>query len=274
LQRNEDFGNPTGYWCYVRPGDYLIGGWERGEPGETLTLPGFWIAKYPITVQQYRQFMHAGGYTIEEYWTPQGWKWKQYQKCVQPTFWEDEKYQHLNSADNQPAVGITWYEATAFATWLNTELAGSLPAGYRVRLPTEAEWEAAVAFDGAGKRRTYPWGEQEPDAERADFGKDWEMDSPAAVGERSAGAATCGAQDMVGSVWEATSSRYGSYPAQAAVEVEDFATDNRDVPWRDVPWRGRAWGNDRIHIRCSERYRSIPDYSYIIIGGFRLVLSF
>jgi formylglycine-generating enzyme required for sulfatase activity len=268
LQCNEQFGNPTGYWCYVRPGGYVIGGWKPGDPVETLTLPGFWIVKYPITVQQYRQFMQAGGYTTERYWTPNGWQWREGENCTQPLLWKHEEYPHFNSADNQPAVGITWYEATAFAAWVNTELAGSLPAGSRVRLPTEAEWEAAAAVDGAGKRRTYPWGKQEPDTQRADFGKNDTTDSPAAVGERPAGAAACGAQDMVGSVWEATSSSSARYPVQAAVVVADFATENHAVPFR-----GGGWAGNETFVRCAARARFSPDYVIYSILGFRLVLS-
>jgi serine/threonine protein kinase len=261
-QRNEDFGNPTGYWCYVRPGDYAIGGWETDLAEVTIPFPAFWIAQYPITVQQYHQFMQAGGYTTEEYWTPHGWKWIKGRR--QPNYWQDTRF---NNAENQPVVGVSWYEATAFAAWLTAELAASLPAGYRVRLPTEAEWEVAAAFDADGKRRTYPWGEQEPDAERADFGKSGHSGRPSAVGERLAGAAACGAQDMAGNIWEATCSRYADYPDRSAVVVDDFAASDSNVAWR-----GGAWGNDTTYICCAARDWTHPDHdsSY---NCFRLVLS-
>ena len=72
-KRNQQFGNPPGYWCYVRPAVYPIGGWEVGDVVESVRLPGFWIAKYPITVQQYRQFIASGGYDCRACWTEQGW---------------------------------------------------------------------------------------------------------------------------------------------------------------------------------------------------------
>ncbi|NJN67419.1 MAG: SUMF1/EgtB/PvdO family nonheme iron enzyme [Chloroflexaceae bacterium] len=269
-QRSEVFGESPGYWCYVRPGHYLIGGWKRGDALETITLSAFWIAKHPITVQQYRQFMQTGGYANQKLWTPNGWKWKEAYASgkgrTQPYFWEHERF---NYHDNQPVVIITWYEAVAFAAWLSTRQADILPPGYAIRLPTEAEWEAAAAYDVAGKRHRYPWGEAEPDASRADFGKDWYTDQPAPVGGYAAGAAACGAQEMAGSVWEATSSSYRAYPAGSGVVVRDFPMGSTNVPWR-----GGSWGSKRTNIQHAIRSRRVPDYGYGYgNGGFRVVVS-
>jgi len=106
LQRNETFGKPDGYWCYVCAGEYVIGGWKQSDPVETITLPGFWIAKYPITVQQYAQFMQAGGYTTASYWTPQGWQWRNDEERMQPDYWQHAQF---NSIASHPVAGISWY---------------------------------------------------------------------------------------------------------------------------------------------------------------------
>jgi len=262
-QRSEVFGQPAGYWCYVRPGHYLIGGWEQADRVETITLPGFWVAKHPITVRQYRQFMEAGGYATRRYWTDNGWTWKERVKCTQPDYWDEERFR----GDSQPVIGVSWYEAAAFAAWLSHHLASDLPPGSAIRLPTEAEWEAAAAYDAAGRRRTYPWGnEPEPTRDLANFDVVSDPDRPAPVGKRTAGAAACGAQEMVGSVWEAASSSYDAYPAGSGVLVEDFQADTGDVPCR-----GGCWVNPRTYVRCGSRRRYVPCYGYDN-WGFRLFL--
>jgi formylglycine-generating enzyme required for sulfatase activity len=68
---------------------------------------------------------------------------------------------------NQPVIDVNWYEATAFCAWLTEQPGDALPAGYALRLPTEAEWEASAAWDGRGGRRPYPWGAAEPTPELA-----------------------------------------------------------------------------------------------------------
>ncbi len=249
-QHNTVFGSPAGYWCYVRPGNYAIGGWEPNDAVETIALPGFWIGKYPITVQQYRQFMHAGGYTNEHLWTPNGWKWHTSRNRTQPWEWDDAKY----NSNNQPVIGVTWYEAAAFAAWINTELSGSLPSGHRIRLPTEAEWEAAAAYDGHGKRRTYPWGEQKPSSAHVD-NKNLVGNKAAAapVGGRPAGAAACGAHDMVGTVWEWTASEWkNAYPAGSGTVGKDYTTSD----WVSV--RGASWYHETHVLLCAARGRSYP----------------
>jgi formylglycine-generating enzyme required for sulfatase activity len=263
-QRNKRFGQPGGYWCYVRPGDYAIGGWEPNDPVATITLEGFWIAKYPITVQQYRQFKQEGGYDQKQYWTPNGWAWQQKQKRTQPLLWGEERF----NGNSQPVIGVTWYEATAFAKWLTTALANSLPQGACIRLPTEAEWEAAAGYDVNGHRTPYPWGEEKPTRERAVFNDNSKSkpQAPFPVGERPAGAAGCGAQDMVGSVWEPTCSSHAGYPAKSQQVETDFSTSSGDVPWR-----GGSWWSELDIIRCAVRIRGYPDSDYYDLG-FRVVL--
>jgi hypothetical protein len=164
-RRNETFGAPNGYWCYIRPGTYLISGWKEGEKSTDIELPDFWIARYPLTVAQYTAFIEDGGYQHEEYWTRQGWIWKQGINRIQPRYWDDTQYK----SPNQAVIRVTWYECMAFCAWLSARLADTLPAGYTIQLPTEAEWEAAAAYDGQMQRRTYPWGEEEPTPEHAIF---------------------------------------------------------------------------------------------------------
>ncbi len=261
-RRNEAFGSPAGYWCSVRPGAYRIGGWEQGEKAANITLPAYWIARYPITVAQFAPFIDQGyGKEAERWWTPKGRQWKQAQARTASYGWNEAPY----DGANQPVIGITWYEATAFCAWLTEQLGAALPAGFIVRLPTEAEWEAAAAYDGAMPRRTYPWGEDEPTPEHAIYDAA-NLGRPAPIGCCPAGAAACGALDMAGNVWEVTASSYRGYPNQSNTAEEDFTTGDYQVPWR-----GGSYYQSSTSVRCGARGRiNLVDVSYF---AFRVVVA-
>lgn len=265
-QRTEIFGECTGYWCYIPAGSYTIGGWQDDTAAE-IELPAFWIAKYPITVSQYNQFIEDGSYHTEEWWTENGWDWKQSSEVwIQPSLWGVSQF----NGSNQPIAGLTWYEAEAFTRWLNAQLVNTLPEGYAVHLPTEAEWETACAYDTEGKRRIYPWGDWPvPNALQANIGQDWQT-GPAPVGQRPTGVTAAGVQDMIGTVWEWTASSYGNYPDQSNSALQDFTAD-----LSYVTLRGGSWLSDSTSVRCEVRGGTYPNHygGFSLNGGIRVLLS-
>ncbi|MCX7792664.1 MAG: SUMF1/EgtB/PvdO family nonheme iron enzyme, partial [Chloroflexaceae bacterium] len=251
-RRTATFGQPAGYWCYLPAGTYRIGGWDDDAAAD-VPLAAFWIARYPITVAQYKPFVAVGyGPEAERWWTPEGWEWKRSLQRTEPWSWGESGY----NAPNQPVIGVTWYEAAAFCAWLSEQLGDALPAGYEVRLPTEAEWEAAAAWDGQGGRPPYPWGAAEPTPELAIYDASG-LGRPAPVGCCPAGAAACGALDLAGNVWEWTASSYRGYPAGSGAPVKDFTPGSGDKPAR-----GGSWWKDSTSVRCGAR-ESDP----FVIGG-------
>ena len=257
------FGSPMGYWCFVPEATHTIGGWNKGERKVKIALPAFWVARFPITVAQFRDFAAVGYSTAaEQWWTPEGWRWKQGNNLDQPVAFGYPQY----SGHNQPLVAITWYEAVAFAAWLNEQLDGVLPAGYVLRLPIEAEWEAAAMYDGTDTRRLYPWGVDEPTAERAIYDAS-QLDRPAPVGCCPAGMAACGALDLVGNVWEWTTSDAENYPHASAQGREDFTSDEYTVALR-----GGAYYENSTNVRCGARGRGSPDDD-VNVNGFRVVVA-
>ncbi len=185
--------------------------------GDKLAGNKFVATQQTITVAQFAHFVQAG-YANDAHWTPHGLAWRG--DRTTPHLWGEPRF----SAPNQPVVMITWYEATAFCHWLTARLSPVLPAGCVIHLPTEAEWEAAAAFARPAERRTYPWSAEEPTPEQAVYDA-WNLDAPAPVGLCPAGAAACGALDMVGNVWEWASSRLRAYPARAHLSEKDFTRD-------------------------------------------------
>lgn len=150
-------GERGGYFCPV-----------AAEAGEV----GFWIARFPLTNAQIGLWQRETGQQAGE---------------------RDPRF----AGPNQPATGITWYEARSCCRWLSAQLGATL------RLPSEAEWEAA-AYGSDG--RLYPWGHLRR-RDRAAIKDDHNQrawDAPVPVGCYPAGASPAGALDMLGNVWEWT----------------------------------------------------------------------
>ena len=263
-RRNEQFGTPNGYFCYIPTGTYAIGGWKDGEPPVPTPLPAYWIARFPITVAQYTPFVAEGyGSDAERWWTPNGWAWKQRSKRTQPWGWNDPNY----TAPNQPVIGVTWYEAMAYCAWLSKRLRDVVPVGYDLCLPTEAEWEVAAAYESAGQRRTYPWGEVAPTVEHAVY-DEWKLNAAAPVGCCARGIAACGALDLVGNVWEWCSSSFKQYPLGSGRAEKDFTMNDYAAPLR-----GTSFYDSRTSVRCAARYGGRPHLVINLHRGFRVVVS-
>lgn len=221
-------------------GDWAQWRWFNNEkPLRTLLLPEYSVGKYPVTVGQYRFFVEAGGYREQRYWTGQGWAWKEVGDTQIPEGWDDQRWV---GDDRLPVVGVSWYEAYAYCTWL-AEVTGR---GYR--LPTEAEWEkAARGTDG----RIYPWGNEyiggyaNVNDKTGDVKGGEYLGHTLPVGFCAQAASPYGALDMSGNVLEWCQSTYASpfvYPEDNNAE----RSGNRVL-------RGGSWYSDQNFARAAYR---------------------
>ena len=241
--------NPAGIeWIKIPAGKFTMGSndYVNEKPPHNVYLAEYYIAKTPTTNAQFRKFIEAGGYKKQAFWSEQGWAWRSETKRTQPYYWNDGKW----NAPQQPVVGVSWYEAEAFSKWANC------------RLPSEAEWEkAARGTDG----RKYPWGNEKPNKNLANFSNNVGKTTP--VGKYSpAGDSSYGCVDMVGNVWEWTSSLYKNYPYDATDGREDLSNAGSRV------LRGGSWGSNEYFARASSRNWNDSDFDDVSFG-FRCLRS-
>ncbi len=230
-----DFNFTDGYWCEV-PDD---GQWIYGDAGHT-PLPGFYIAKYPITYAQFQAFIDdPNGYRNPDWWDGLHADAFKQQKAGPG----DQKWKIAN----RPAERVSWYDVMAFCAWLSAKL------GYEVRLPTEIEWEkAARGTDG----REYPYpGKFDPAKGNT---SETQIGQTSAVGIFPDGASPYSALDMSGNVLEWTLTEYST---------EDSTNVRSDA----LPVvRGGSWNHNQSGARAAFRYDFDPDPRLSSIG-FRLV---
>jgi formylglycine-generating enzyme required for sulfatase activity len=193
-----------------------------------VPVASFELARYPVTNAQWALFIAAGGYQAEQsWWNAAGRAWLARDRKDQPSRWDDARFGKAHP--NYPVVGVNWYEAMAFCGWLTRHLHD----GYTYTLPSELELEYAAR--GAA-RRMYAWGNQAPDAERANF--EQTHNGSTAVGCFPAGATPEGLLDLAGNVWEWTRSEYRAYP----YDPTDGREQADDPAKKHFTLRGGGWG--------------------------------
>ncbi len=231
---------------------------EKGNTKPIIINYKFWIFRYPVTVSQYQRFVEEEGYRTREWWSGSGWDWRKGTGRTEPEDWEEQLV-----FCNRPVVGVSWYEAVAYANWLDAYLrrkSGQVPPNYAIRLPTEAEWERAARGDGS---RRYPWGERWND-EYANAQE--KIGHPTAVGIFPGGATPKAVMDMAGNVFEWCQSRFQAYPYDPGDGRNDWEPTGPRVA------RGGSWLRDSSCSRAAFRLKCDPELSAPDIG-FRLVLS-
>jgi hypothetical protein len=187
---------------------------------EDKATTGFHIGRFPVTVYEYGRYMAAQT------------------DAPKPVDWDNQE-QH----PNWPVTRVSWHDAMAYCAW------ASRP-DWRVTLPTDEQWERAAR---GAEGREYPWGNEAPTPERANYRDTGIRHKPTPVGLFPAGNTPDGVSDMAGNVWEWTRSPWD----------KDGSGDNRTV-------RGAAFVSDARVLRASYRFRLGPGSRDSLIG-FRCV---
>jgi iron(II)-dependent oxidoreductase len=234
---------------------------DNERPAHPRTVAPFVIDTTPVTNGQYLRFLADGGYDDPRWWSAAGWAHRQEAGLTAPQFWQRDGDGWLRTrfgvveppAPDEPVVHVCFYEAQAYAAWAGR------------RLPTEAEWEKAARFDPAtGRSRRFPWGEDEPTTEHANLGQ--RHLRPAPVGAYPAGASALGVHQLVGDVWEWTSSDLTPYPGFAAFPYREYSEVFFGPDYKIL--RGGSFGTDPAAGRATFRNWDYPIRRQIF-SGFR-----
>ena len=227
--------------------------YDDEKPQREIYLDDFMIGKYPVTNEEFKEFIDDGGYdkARKDMWSEKGWQWREENKISEPEYWHDRKW----NGPNFPVVGISWFEAEAYANWLSEK------TGHRYRLPTEAEWEKSARGTDSSK---YPWGENF-DKNFCNFNESG-LNRTSPVGIFSKGKSHYGCFDMAGNVWEWCSDWYdGTYYANDPDRNPKGPSVGATRVSRGGGWNDYAWG-----CRSTFRLRGAPRVRRHALG-FRLL---
>ncbi|MCW2547682.1 MAG: egtB [Mycobacterium sp.] len=216
---------------------------DNERPQRTAELPTFRIGRVPVSVAEWLEFIADGGYDTPRWWSVEGWEHRNREQLVAPLFWSPDgaggytrrRFGVTESVPpDEPVQHVDYYEAQAYARW-----AGA-------RLPSELEWEKAAA----GTRRPANLG---GDALR-----------PAPVGAYPDGASDYGVEQLLGDVWEWTSSPLVPWPG-----FQPMIYDNYSAPFFGPDYRvlrGGSWATDALAVRPSFRNWDLPIRRQIFSG--------
>jgi len=184
----------------------------------------FAISRAPVTNEDFAAFVEDDGYKRRDLWPDIGWGWRVEAEAEHPVYWTREGRndwavrqfdETVDLQPHRPVSHVNWYEAAAYCKWAGR------------RLPTELEWEVAASgeLDGQGNlaamRRTYPWGEEEPEARHCNM--DGRTTGVVDVAEFADGDSAFGCRQMLGNIWEWTSSSFDPFPGFAPDAYKEYS---------------------------------------------------
>ena len=257
-------GPPAPAEVYVPAGAFTMGtsddpwAYDNERPGHRVDLPAYHIDATPVSNGAYKAFVADGGYDRAELWTDAGRRWLRESGKRAPGYWFRDgagwwrrRFGRVEPVpDDEPVQHVCWYEADAYARWAGR------------RLPTEAEWEKAAIWDPeAGRARRYPWGDAYG-PELANLGQ--RRLRPAPAGSYPGGASPYGARQMLGDVWEWTSSDFHGYPGFRSFPYREYSEVFFGPEYKVL--RGGSWAVDPVAMRGTFRNWDLPIRRQIFTG--------
>lgn len=256
---------------HVAAGPFVMGtstdpwAYDNERPAHLVDLPAFYIDAVPTSNRDYLAFVEAGGYDDRRWWSDAGWDWRCQSGKRVPAFWVRDagrwwrrRFGRLEALPlDEPVQHVCYFEAGAYARWAGR------------RLPTEAEWEKAASWDPwMHTKRRFPWGDDAPTGEHANLGQ--VRYRPTAVGSFPAGASAYGVRQMLGDVWEWTSTDFSGHPGFCVFPYREYSEVFFGTGYKVL--RGGSWATDPLACRTTFRNWDYPIRRQIF-AGFRTARS-
>jgi len=249
----------------IKGGSFILGATDEPWAYDNELVPHevelkpFFIDRTPVTNGAFADFVGHKGYRSAKHWSPEGWAWRERNDVVAPLYWELGKdgWERVRFGRrepvplDEPVQHVSWHEADAFARW-----AGK-------RLPTEAEWERAAGWDERRGKSRYPWGREWTGFE-ANLGH--HRFSPAPAGSYAAGVSPSRVVQLIGDVWEWTSSYFLPYPGFLSFPNPEHSEVFFGEEYRVL--RGGSWATGGLTARTSFRNWDLPTQRDLF-AGFR-----
>ncbi len=235
--------------------------YDNERPLHSVEVSSFEIDVHPTTNGDYRRFVEAGGYDDPAHWSEAGWAWRNEEGLTAPKYWEhgsggwSERFmdRSVPQDDARPVCHVCYFEEEAYARSVGK------------RLPTEFEWEVAASWDPLeGRSRAYPWGDAAPTPMHANL--DALLFETTPVGAYPLGQSPLGCWDMIGNVWEWTSSDFDGYPGYQTFPYPEYSEVFFGEEYKVL--RGGSWATRFGAVRNTFRNWDYPIRRQIF-SGFR-----
>ncbi|NKC17140.1 MAG: ergothioneine biosynthesis protein EgtB [Gammaproteobacteria bacterium] len=273
---------------HITGGEFLVGAmgdapfvFDNEKWAHAVTVRPFAMARAPVTNEAFRAFVDEGGYGRREFWTDEGWAWRQSVDATHPVYWQRDgaggwlqrQFDALAPlAPYHPVVHVNWYEASAWCRWAGR------------RLPREHEWEVAAlgqpCADGsqlAAVKRRYPWSNESGNNESGSDGSHGGETAAAGcnldgrcvgcvdVGALADGDSAFGCRQMLGNVWEWCHDPFTPYPGFVADAYKEYS---QTLFGHTRVLRGGSWATRSRYITGLYRNFFGPSRNDIF-AGFR-----
>ena len=232
--------------------------YDNERPRHRTDVRAYLIGRTPITNASYLTFVEGGGYERREWWSSEGWAWKEEYDITRPAGWTADhraewRLSTLERLDpERPVIHVSWFEADAFAR------------AHDARLPTEIEWEKAATWDQELEAsRLYPWGDDPPEP-GVHANVDQLGGGALPIGAHLSGASPFGCLGMIGDVWEWTASDFGGYPGFVAHPYPEYSEVFFGGRYRVL--RGGSWATRARVATPTFRNWDLPERRQIFAG--------